>query len=159
MCGRHPTQRGLIDYPAFCGVTDAGERVPEVDPRSLAAELAGPSPPSLVDVREPGEWAIAHLPKARLVPKGSLAERLGTIPKRRPIVVYCKSGQRSAAAVRFLLDHGFTRVRSLAGGLDDWAETVDRNDAPLLNPWRGSPGSSSGFGWSRGRERRRTRGP
>ncbi len=126
VCGRHPTQRGLIDYPAFCGVTDAGERVPEVDPRSLAAELAGPSPPSLVDVREPGEWAIAHLPKARLVPKGSLAERLGTIPKRRPIVVYCKSGQRSAAAVRFLLDHGFTRVRSLAGGLDDWAETVDR---------------------------------
>jgi molybdopterin/thiamine biosynthesis adenylyltransferase/rhodanese-related sulfurtransferase/molybdopterin converting factor small subunit len=126
VCGRHPTQRGLVDYAAFCGVSEPGERVPEIDARSLARELAGSEPPALLDVREPGEWAIAHLPKARLIPKGSLAERLGGLPKRRPIVVYCKSGRRSADAVRLLLDHGFANVRSLEGGIDSWAEDVDR---------------------------------
>ena len=125
VCGRHPTQLGLIDYPAFCGVADSLERVPEVEPRALAVELGSSHPPALVDVREPGEWAIAHLPKARLIPKGSLARRTGSLPSRRPIVVYCKSGRRSADAVRYLLAHGFEHVRSLAGGIDAWADAVD----------------------------------
>ncbi|HEV8049768.1 MAG TPA: rhodanese-like domain-containing protein, partial [Thermoplasmata archaeon] len=120
-----PTQRGLIDYPAFCGVTETVERVPEVDASALAEELRGDHPPALVDVREPGEWAIAHLPHARLVPKGSLAARFRFLPKQRAIVVYCKSGRRSADAARFLLDHGFPNVRSLRRGIDAWAETVD----------------------------------
>jgi molybdopterin/thiamine biosynthesis adenylyltransferase/rhodanese-related sulfurtransferase/molybdopterin converting factor small subunit len=126
VCGRHPTQRGLIDYPAFCGVADSAERVPEISPAALVEELRGARTPTLIDVREPGEWAIAHLPRATLVPKGTLAQRLGGLPHHRPIVVYCKSGTRSAAAVRFLLDHGFVDVRSLAGGIDRWAEQVDR---------------------------------
>ncbi|MCI4326990.1 MAG: molybdopterin-synthase adenylyltransferase MoeB [Thermoplasmata archaeon] len=125
VCGRHPTQRALIDYPAFCGVAGSSERVPEVTPLALARELEREHPPVLVDVREPGEWAIAHLPRARLVPKGSLAERVDGLPRRRPIVVYCKSGSRSATAVRFLLDHGFVDVRSLSGGIDRWAEQVE----------------------------------
>jgi len=125
VCGRPPTQRGLIDYPAFCGITEPFERVPEVDAAALAREMRSARPPALLDVREPGEWAIAHLPKARLVPKGTLAQKLDSLPKRRPIVVYCKSGRRSADATRFLLDRGFTNVRSLRRGIDGWAETVD----------------------------------
>jgi sulfur-carrier protein adenylyltransferase/sulfurtransferase len=126
VCSRNPTQRGLIDYPAFCGVSEVAERVPEVDARSLVRELRGSDPPALIDVREPGEWAIAHLPGAKLIPKGTLAGRLRSVPKRRPVVVYCKSGRRSADAVRYLLGHGFVTVRSLSGGIDGWAETVDR---------------------------------
>ncbi|MCI4324376.1 MAG: molybdopterin-synthase adenylyltransferase MoeB [Thermoplasmata archaeon] len=125
VCGTTPTQTGLIDYPAFCGVSEPAPRVPLIDPTALARELKTSAPPVLVDVREPGEWAIAHLPKARLVPKGTLADRLSSLPKNRAVVVYCKSGRRSADAVRLLLDRGFVRVRSLAGGIDAWADTVD----------------------------------
>ncbi|MCI4328867.1 MAG: molybdopterin-synthase adenylyltransferase MoeB, partial [Thermoplasmata archaeon] len=125
VCSAHPTQEGLIDYPAFCGVTEMVARVPEIDARALAKELRTSRPPALIDVREPGEWAIAHLPKARLISRGTLSERVGTLPEDRSLVVYCKSGRRSADAVRFLLDRGFTRVRSLSGGIDAWADEVD----------------------------------
>ncbi|MFI5414945.1 MAG: molybdopterin-synthase adenylyltransferase MoeB [Candidatus Lutacidiplasmatales archaeon] len=125
LCGRHPTQKGLIDYPAFCGAPAEGERVPTVGARALAAELRRRVRPQLIDVREPGEWQIAHLPNAKLIPRATLERRLGAVRRDRPVVVYCKSGRRSADAVRFLTARGFTNVRSLAGGLDAWAETVD----------------------------------
>jgi molybdopterin/thiamine biosynthesis adenylyltransferase/rhodanese-related sulfurtransferase/molybdopterin converting factor small subunit len=125
VCSRHPTQKGLIDYPSFCGVTDAAAAGPEVTAAALRRELDGPHPPALIDVREPGEWAIVHLPGARLVPKGQVERRLREIPRRGPVVVYCKSGRRSADAVRFLREHGFQNVRSLAGGIDAWTEQVD----------------------------------
>jgi molybdopterin/thiamine biosynthesis adenylyltransferase/rhodanese-related sulfurtransferase/molybdopterin converting factor small subunit len=126
LCGQHPTQKGLIDYPAFCGAPADGERVPTVGALTLATELQGRPRPQLIDVREPGEWQIAHLPNAKLIPRATLDHRLAEVAQNRPVVVYCKSGRRSADAVRFLSARGFTNVRSLAGGLDAWAETVDR---------------------------------
>jgi molybdopterin/thiamine biosynthesis adenylyltransferase/rhodanese-related sulfurtransferase/molybdopterin converting factor small subunit len=125
VCGKNPTQKGLIDYASFCGMTEPAARVPEVAPGTLSAELRGSTPPALIDVREPGEWAIAHLPKARLIPKGTLPRHLPSLPKNRAIVVYCKTGRRSADAVRLLLERGFVQVRSLAGGIDAWADSVD----------------------------------
>ncbi|MCI4320546.1 MAG: molybdopterin-synthase adenylyltransferase MoeB [Thermoplasmata archaeon] len=125
LCGRHPTQKGLIDYPAFCGAPTEGERVPTVGASALATELRRRVRPKLIDVREPGEWQIAHLPNAKLIPRATLERRLVEVPRDRPVVVYCKSGRRSADAVRLLASHGFANVRSLAGGLDAWAETVD----------------------------------
>ncbi|MGI0128948.1 MAG: molybdopterin-synthase adenylyltransferase MoeB, partial [Thermoplasmata archaeon] len=130
LCGPHATQTGLIDYPAFCGIDDsatgsAGGGVPGVAPEELRAELEGEDPPFLLDVREPGEWEIAHLPTAHLVPKAQLSDRLNELTDARRIVVYCKMGGRSAEAARLLLDLGFTGVRSLTGGLDAWATTID----------------------------------
>ncbi|MHB8351800.1 MAG: rhodanese-like domain-containing protein, partial [Thermoplasmata archaeon] len=81
--------------------------------------------PLLVDVREPEEWAIARLPGAVLIPHAELAERLSELTGARELVVYCKSGRRSATASKFLLGLGFTQVRSLAGGIDAWSERID----------------------------------
>ena len=130
ICSSHPTQTELIDYPAFCGVPDpsaalADVGVPRVEPEALRAELESDEPPFLVDVREPGEWAIAHLPGAHLIPKGELAERVDELTRAAKLVVYCRSGTRSAEATRFLLDLGFANVRTLHGGLNAWAQRVD----------------------------------
>ncbi len=127
--GSNPTQKALIDYPAFCGSTLAPQAsppgLPHLSAEELAALLRSPEPPLLVDVRQPGEWAIGHLPGALLIPRGELAERVGELSHAREIVVYCSSGNRSALATRLLLDLGLTRVRNLEGGLASWAEKVD----------------------------------
>jgi adenylyltransferase/sulfurtransferase len=76
----------------------------------------------LIDVREPHEHAISHINGSRLIPLKSLPEMLDQLPKDREIYVHCKSGMRSARAVRMLLDRGFIRVKNVAGGLDAWLQ-------------------------------------
>jgi sulfur-carrier protein adenylyltransferase/sulfurtransferase len=130
LCSPHATQTGLIDYPAFCGVPAPGDApeeagVPEIEPEALRAELDSDDPPLLVDVREPEEWAISKIPGALEIPQGELTQRLDELTRARSIVVYCRSGGRSADATRTLLDLGFAHVRSLHGGVNAWAERID----------------------------------
>lgn len=96
--------------------------VPEITPRELAAQLDAADPLVLLDVREPAEWQLARLPGARLVPLGTLEEVLPTLDPRQETVVYCRSGVRSATAVRRLRAAGFEHVRNLAGGILRWSE-------------------------------------
>ncbi|MGA7476318.1 MAG: molybdopterin-synthase adenylyltransferase MoeB [Thermoplasmata archaeon] len=130
ICSSHATQRGLADYPAFCGVPAPGAgatpgSVPEVEAEALAVELGSRRPPLLVDVREPEEWAIAHLPRAHLIPKGELAERVDELTHAAKLVLYCRTGTHSAEATRLLLELGFSNVRTLRGGIHAWAQNVD----------------------------------
>ena len=73
-----------------------------------------------VDVREPSEWAEAHIPYATLIPLGELTARLPEIPKDKNIVVVCHSGNRSAVGRDLLLKSGFANVTSMAGGMSTW---------------------------------------
>lgn len=73
----------------------------------------------LLDVRTPEEFAEGHLPGAELIPVQSLAARLGEVPKDRPVVVYCRSGKRSAQAAAILRDAGRTDVIDL-GAMSNW---------------------------------------
>ena len=75
---------------------------------------------SLVDVRANTEWSEGHIPGARLIPLGHLAERLGELDRTRPVVTQCQSGARSAIAASVLQSHGFADVRNLKGGMDEW---------------------------------------
>jgi adenylyltransferase/sulfurtransferase len=122
--------RELIDYEEFCGIrqaarAEAGNVVPEIPPRDLAERLRAGDDLAVIDVREPHEWEIARLEGARLIPLGSLAEALPSLDLTRDIVVHCKTGVRSAKAVRQLQAAGFTRVWNLAGGITRWSEDVD----------------------------------
>lgn len=74
----------------------------------------------ILDVREQHEWDEYHIPYATLIPLGELKERLNEVPRDRDIVVVCRSGNRSATARDILLEAGFTRVTSMAGGMQDW---------------------------------------
>ncbi|MGA8302335.1 MAG: molybdopterin-synthase adenylyltransferase MoeB [Thermoplasmata archaeon] len=130
ICSPAATQKGLIDYAAFCGVLapadgTADSTLPEISPEALRDELAGPDPPMLVDVREPNEWEIVHLPEAHLIPRAQLPDRLNELTSARRLVVYCRTGGRSSQATRLLLDLGFSNVRNLTGGITAWAQKVD----------------------------------
>ncbi|HYR46722.1 MAG TPA: rhodanese-like domain-containing protein [Thermoanaerobaculia bacterium] len=80
---------------------------------------------TLVDVREPHEWAISDLPGSLKIPLGTLPQRLGELHPEAEIVVYCRTGGRSANAVEFLRQKGYPKALNLAGGINHWAEVVD----------------------------------
>ena len=124
----------LIDYEAFCGVAPATSTNAaaiddtdgdEITPRALAARMRDGSTPSLLDVREPYEWTIARLPDAQLVPLDALPDAVSTLDPGAELVVYCHHGIRSAAAVAWLRERGFQRVRNLTGGIDRWSREID----------------------------------
>jgi sulfur-carrier protein adenylyltransferase/sulfurtransferase len=143
VCGDEPTQTGLIDYEIFCGLSpagDSGERatgptagsngtppVGTITAAALLERLSAEEAPFLLDVRQDWEWSVGNLGErgARLVPLAELESRLAEIPRDRPVVVYCKSGQRSERAAGLLMEHGFPDVVNLEGGLVAWARSVD----------------------------------
>jgi rhodanese-related sulfurtransferase len=73
-----------------------------------------------LDVREPSEWLEGHVPGATLIPLEQLPGRVGEVPADRPVVVICRTGNRSAAARDFLRNAGFKAVSSVQGGIVAW---------------------------------------
>ena len=101
--------------------------VPEITPTELKARLDNGDVPALVDVREAFERRIADLPEngqAR-IPTGEFLHRLGELDPDRDLVVYCRSGSRSAWAVRLLHERGFEKALNLKGGVLAWRQEVD----------------------------------
>lgn len=96
----------------------------EVTPRELVGLLAADAV-TLLDVREPAERAIVTIADDDLpIPLGELPARVGEVPADRPVVVYCRSGARSATAARYLAGVGYD-VANLVGGVLAWADDVD----------------------------------
>jgi adenylyltransferase/sulfurtransferase len=127
LCSPQATIRELQDYPAFCG-TGRGEDadpVEEIGAGELKRRLDAGERLEILDVREPHEWAICRIPGARLVPLGSLAERMHELDSARTYVLQCRSGVRSAKAIGVLRQAGFRRLLNLRGGVLAWAREVD----------------------------------
>jgi len=132
ICGSDPTIRELIDYDAFCGVTQAAQesqaiqgQVPVITASRLKTRLDAGAAIRLIDVREPHEWNICNLERAELVPLGSFPGQLTSLDSAEEIVVICRTGRRSAHAVRLLQEIGFRKVYNLTGGLHAWSDEVD----------------------------------
>jgi len=132
LCGENPTIRELIDYHEFCGiptVTEQGAAIEEgsadVPPRELAELLKNGNAPFLLDVRNPEEWAITRIEGATLIPLPELGQRYVELPADREIVVYCRSGGRSAQAADFLRAKGYRNVKNMPGGTLRWSDDVD----------------------------------
>ena len=126
-CGTREITK-LVDYEQFCGIRGGEEEkvaVPALTPSDLAARLKRGDDLDLIDVREPHEWDICRIEGARLAPLSSFAEALRTLDSARDVVLYCKSGVRSAKAARQLQAAGFKRVWNLAGGILRWSEEID----------------------------------
>lgn len=79
----------------------------------------------LIDVRTSGEYGTGYIPGAINIPVEELANRLDEVPKDVPVVLYCRSGNRSADASEILLENGFTDVYDL-GGIQDWNYDIVR---------------------------------
>jgi rhodanese-related sulfurtransferase len=97
----------------------------QISPEELARALRTGQKLQLLDVRTPEEYRIARIEGARLVTEALAQEAVEQWPKDTSIVVHCHVGERSLAAASFLMDQGFTNVRSLAGGIDAWSTQVD----------------------------------
>ncbi len=118
----------LIDYEEFCSrgaaPTVAGN-VGMIEPVQLAERIARGEKLEIIDVREPYEWQIGHIPGARLVPLDTISQEIQRLDKKRTIVLYCKVGARSMHAARQLAEAGASDVRNLSGGIIRWIEDVD----------------------------------
>ncbi len=101
--------------------------IPEITPSELRDRLDRSHPLVLVDVREPHEREIADLPEVgqHRIPVGDFLERADELDPDDAIVVYCRSGARSAWAVRQLRERGFGEVYNLKGGILGWRDEVD----------------------------------
>jgi rhodanese-related sulfurtransferase len=96
--------------------------VPEIDVAAFARDRATGRDVQILDVREPNEWAEGHLPGATLIPLGDLGRRSSELDPTRPVVVVCRSGQRSATATDLLIRTGFGDVKNLTGGMIAWSQ-------------------------------------
>ena len=76
----------------------------------------------LLDVRTQEEWDEFHAPDTTLIPLDQLESRLGELPEGEPIVVVCRSGNRSQAGRDILLANGFEQATSMQGGLNAWRD-------------------------------------
>lgn len=133
ICGENPSIHKLIDYEQFCGISMGSEEAHAeelgdewvITPSDLNAKLQDDSRVVLLDVREPHEWDICHLPDATLIPEGDITARMNELDTVDEIVLYCRTGIRSARALNRLREFGFTKLRNLVGGIHGWADEVD----------------------------------
>ena len=93
--------------------------------QELKQRLDTDKKPFLLDVREPYEYSLAKLEGSVLIPLGTLPQPMEKLDRNAEIVAYCHHGMRSADAVGFLLQQGFTNVKNLVGGIDAWSVQVD----------------------------------
>ena len=129
VCGENPTVKELMDYDQFCGIR--GEEKPatgniaDMTPEELKQKMdAGDKDLFVLDVREPNEYQICNL-GGHLIPLNDLPKRVDELDKSKEIVVHCKMGGRSAKAVDYQKQQGFTNVQNLVGGIYACAERVD----------------------------------
>jgi sulfur-carrier protein adenylyltransferase/sulfurtransferase len=102
--------------------------VPEITPIELKARMDDGEALVLIDVRELREAAVADLPafdEKLQIPTGEFHGQINDLDPTRAYVVYCRSGARSAWAVRLLMNRGFERVLNLEGGVLAWRQEVD----------------------------------
>lgn len=126
--GKNPTQHTLIDYEQFCGY---GTRKPqpetehEVSVQELRALMDRKENIQIIDVREPYEYDISNI-GGELMPLKQLEEHVSRIASDRKVVVHCRSGKRSAEAIRLLEEkYGFRNLYNLKGGILAWADELD----------------------------------
>jgi adenylyltransferase/sulfurtransferase len=131
VCGENPTVTELIDYEAFCGVVSEEAQQAALGSTITAQELKelldSDKPTYLVDVREPAEWEIVRISGATLIPKDEIlrGDALSSLPQDKQIVMYCKTGVRSAETLAAVKNAGFADAVHVQGGVTAWVSQVD----------------------------------
>jgi molybdopterin/thiamine biosynthesis adenylyltransferase/rhodanese-related sulfurtransferase len=136
VCGSHPSitratlaQSASACAPAASPVVSSpammGTRVAEISVEELKAMRDRGDAFVLLDVREPHEHAICDLPGSVKIPLGAIPLSYSQLAPEDDIVVYCRSGARSAQAVGFLREKGYLKAKNLAGGILRWADRID----------------------------------
>jgi rhodanese-related sulfurtransferase len=111
---------GMLIWPMIGRLFNPGQAVTALQ----AVQLINRRDAVVVDVRDAAEYSSGHIPNAKHVPAAELASRLKELEKykNRPVVLFCRTGNRSANACAILQKHGFNEVFSLRGGLGAWEQ-------------------------------------
>lgn len=96
-----------------------GPPVPSITAKELSEKLKTMKRPLVIDVRQPEEYQVGHIIGAKLIPLGTLGQRMQELPKGKEIVCVCASGSRSSSAAKQLIKAGFT-VLDMRGGMMTW---------------------------------------
>jgi molybdopterin/thiamine biosynthesis adenylyltransferase/rhodanese-related sulfurtransferase len=123
--GQHPSIKELIDYEQFCSMKAVEEKpLKEISVKELDEWQQRGEKFQLIDVREPHEYAIANI-GGELIPLSKVSEQAAAISKELKVVIHCKSGGRSAKAIRELeANFGFTNLYNLKGGILSFIDEV-----------------------------------
>lgn len=100
----------------------AAAQVPLIEPAQVKGLIGLGGKITLVDVRNPDEFAAGHIDGALLMPLDTLPNTYSKLPKTGRLIIYCRSGRRSAEAVKFLIDHGYANAVSMNGGFLAWPQ-------------------------------------
>ena len=131
ICGKNPTITELIDYEAFCGTVSDEAVIAAQGSTITSAELKAKMDAGedfyLVDVREPAEYEIVKIPGSTLIPKGDIVSgaALSALPQDKPVILYCKTGVRSAEALAVLKNAGFRDATHVQGGVVGWVKQIE----------------------------------
>ena len=128
ICGDNPTITELVDYEEFCGIglepEDPQQHPDEVTVQQMKEALAG-NDIAVVYVREHDEAEIAKIDGVPMIPLSELPQRFTELDPNQTIYLHCKMGARSLKAVDFLKQQGFKYCKSVAGGINAWADEID----------------------------------
>jgi len=102
------------------GSAASAEALPDTVDASTVKSFQGNPDVVILDVREPYEYEAGHIPGVKLIPLGELPNRLAEVPKDKPVIVTCRTGNRSGQAVNFLRQQGYTNVHNMSGGFVAW---------------------------------------
>jgi rhodanese-related sulfurtransferase len=108
----------------FPAIDSSSPSVSEITSQEVKQKQVAGEDFILLDVRQPDEYFEAHIEGARLIPLDQLDQRVQELDPNQEIIVYCRSGYRSNQAARLLLIQGFTRVKSMKGGILAWPYPV-----------------------------------
>jgi rhodanese-related sulfurtransferase len=104
-------------------IDEAKQQIEQVTPEEVQQMQARNEPVVYLDVREPNEWNLGHLPGAVHLPRGNLEGKVeALIPRDRRVVIYCARGNRSALAALTMKQMGYEHVSSMSGGIQGWAD-------------------------------------
>ena len=125
VCGEHPTITAPQDPPGFC-TADELRRVRSISAVQLAQRIKATGLPiSLIDVREPAEFAASHLPRAINIPLGAVEQHGRQLPHAGTVIFMCRSGVRSRQACALADRMGVSEAWQLEGGLLAWKAEID----------------------------------
>jgi len=99
--------------------------IQHLDPAAVASLLTGDDAPTVIDVREQWEYDLVHLPVSTLIPLSTLAARANDLDPSCAYALLCHHGMRSEMAANWLMQHGFSRLINIDGGIDAWSMDVD----------------------------------
>ncbi len=107
---------------AGAAVAAAPEKVnTKIAPADYQSKFGAGSDHILIDVRTPEEFASGHIPGSVNIPVDSLGQRLSEVPQDKPVVLYCRSGNRSGQAAQILDQAGYSQIYDL-GGIVTWQQ-------------------------------------